>query len=226
MIFKYYGHSCFAIEVGGKTLLFDPFITQNPKAAGIQLAQLKADYILITHAHGDHTSDAVAVAKLTNAVCISNYEIIVWLEKQGIKKVHPMNHGGQWKFEDMTVKYVNAIHSSSFPDGSYGGQPGGFIVETKEGVFYYAGDTALTLDMKLWGKQYAFDFVVLPIGDNFTMGYEDAVRAAKLLRCDKVIGVHFDTFPYIKIDHDAAKAAFKAGGRKLILPESGGSFEV
>jgi L-ascorbate metabolism protein UlaG (beta-lactamase superfamily) len=226
MIFNYYGHACFSVEVAGKKLLFDPFITHNPKAAGIQLSSIQADYILISHAHGDHTGDAASLAKLTNAVCISNYEIITWLEGQGITKVHPLNHGGQWKFDFGTVKYVNAVHSSSFPDGRYGGNPGGFIVDTAEGTFYYAGDTALTMDMKLWGKQYEFDFVVLPVGDNYTMGYEDALRAAKLLRCEKVVGVHFDTFPAIMIDHEAAKSTFKSKGRKLILPEAGGRFDI
>lgn len=226
MIFKYYGHSCFSIEVVGKTLLFDPFITGNRKAANVQLTSIKADYILISHAHGDHVADAVALARQTGATCISNFEIITWLQRQKIEKCHPMNHGGQWKFDFGTVKYVNAIHSSSFPDGSYGGNPGGFIVDTVEGTFYFAGDTALMPDMKLWGKQHEFDFVILPIGDNFTMGMDDGARAAKMLKCDKAIGVHFDTFPYIEIDHRQAMEAFAAKGCKLILPEIGGSFEI
>lgn len=226
MIFKFYGHACFAVEVGGKTLLFDPFITGNPSAASVDMASIKADYILITHAHGDHVGDAAALAKSTGATCISNYEIISWLQGQGAQKGHPMNHGGQWKFDFGTVKYVNAIHSSSFPDGTYGGNPGGFIVDTVEGTFYYAGDTALTYDMKLWGKQYEFDFVVLPIGDNFTMGIEDGAHAAKMLRCDKVVGVHFDTFPYIVIDHAVAVNTFKEAGKTLILPEVGHPFEI
>ncbi|MBK9449648.1 MAG: metal-dependent hydrolase [Bacteroidetes bacterium] len=225
MIFKYYGHSCFAIEVAGKTLLFDPFISGNPLAGNVQLADIKADYILISHAHGDHVADAVALAKQTGATCVSNYEIITWLQNQGVAKGHPMNHGGQWKFEFGTVKYVNAVHSSSFPDGSYGGNPGGFIVDTVEGTFYFAGDTALTADMKIWGKQFEFDFVVLPIGDNFTMGIDDAAKAADFLRCEKVIGVHFDTFPYIVVDHELAKHTFQKAGSKLFLPEIGKSIE-
>ncbi|MFM2376276.1 MAG: hypothetical protein RLZZ165_1373 [Bacteroidota bacterium] len=226
MIFKYYGHACFAIEVGGRTLLFDPFISGNPLATGIQLDTIPADYILVTHAHGDHVGDALVIAKQTGATCISNYEIITWLQGQGVTKVHAMNHGGQWKFDFGSVKYVHAIHSSSFPDGAYGGNPGGFVIDTVDGTFYYAGDTALTQDMKLWGKHHEFDFVVLPVGDNYTMGFEDGARAAKMLRCEKVVGVHFDTFPYIVIDHAAAKEAFRKKGATLILPEIGKSFEI
>jgi L-ascorbate metabolism protein UlaG (beta-lactamase superfamily) len=225
MHFKYYGHSCFAIEIAGKTLLFDPFITGNPKAAAIQLASIKADYILISHAHGDHIGDAVALAKQTGATCVSNFEVVTWLQAQGVEKVHPMNHGGQWKFDFGVVKFVNAVHSSSFPDGTYGGNPGGFIVDTVEGTFYYSGDTALTYDMKLFGKHYEFDFVILPVGDNFTMGIDDAVRAAKMLKTKKVVGVHFDTFGYIVIDHKEAKAAFAKKGCQLYLPEIGGTLE-
>jgi L-ascorbate metabolism protein UlaG (beta-lactamase superfamily) len=225
MKLKFYGHACFAVEVAGKTLLFDPFITPNPKASHIALADVKADYILITHAHMDHIADAVALAELTGATCITNYEIASWLQGQGVKKLQYMNLGGQWKSEIGAIKYVNAVHSSSFADGSYGGNPGGFIVDTVEGTFYFAGDTALMSDMKLFGKHYELDFVVLPIGDNFTMGVEDAVRAAKMLRCDTVVGVHYDTFPPIEIDHAAAIAAFAAEGQTLHLPEIGGTLE-
>jgi L-ascorbate metabolism protein UlaG (beta-lactamase superfamily) len=225
MKFNYYGHSCFSIEVSGKTLLFDPFITGNSKATSISLSDIKADYILITHAHGDHTGDAVALATQTGATCVSNHEIITWLQKQGIQKGHGMNLGGQWKFDFGVVKYVNAVHSSSFPDGTYGGNPGGFIVDTVEGTFYFAGDTALMSDMKLFGKYHEFDFVVLPIGDNYTMGVEDAARAAKMLRCKEVVGVHFDTFPTIAIDHKEAKAMFKKKGARLHLPAIGDQLE-
>lgn len=221
MKFTFYGHACFSLEIAGKTLLFDPFISPNDKAAHIDTAAIKADYILISHAHGDHIADAVALAKQTGATCVSNYEIVTWLQAQGIEKAHPMNHGGQWKFDFGNVKYVNAIHSSSFPDGSYGGNPGGFIIESVQGTVYYSGDTALTNDMKLWGKQYEIDMAILPIGDNFTMGFEDAAQAAVMLKTKKVIGVHFDTFGFIEIDHEAAKAAFKAEGVKLHLLEIG-----
>ena len=225
MKFTFYGHACFSIEVAGKTLLFDPFISPNPKAAHIDMAAIKADYILISHAHGDHIADAVALAEQTGAKCVSNYEIVNWLQAKGIENAHPMNHGGQWKFDFGNLKYVNAVHSSSFPDGSYGGHPGGFIIESVQGTLYYSGDTALTYDMKLWGKQHDIDMAILPIGDNFTMGFEDAAEAAVMLNVKQAIGVHFDTFGFIEIDHDAAKAAFEAKDVQLHTLEIGDSMK-
>lgn len=221
MKFTFLGHSCFTVELNGQTLLFDPFISGNPKASHIDIGNLTADYILISHGHGDHIADAVPLAKQTGATCISCFEIVSWLGNQGIEKGHPMNLGGHWNFDFGRVKMVNALHSSSFPDGSYAGCPAGFVIEAGDKTFYFAGDTALMRDMRRWGKDYEFDFVVLPIGDNFTMGYKDAVRAAKWLRTDRVVGVHFDTFPYIEIDHKAAKEAFAAEGKELILLDVG-----
>jgi len=226
MKFTYYGHSCFLVETVGKKLLFDPFISGNELAHDIDIKSIKADYILISHGHADHILDAVALAKQTGATCISNYEIIEWLGAQGADKGHPMNFGGKWNFDFGTVKYVNAAHSSSFPDGTYAGNPGGFIVTTNEGSFYYAGDTALFSDMKLFGKHHELDFVVLPIGDNFTMGIDDAVIATKMLKCNQVVGVHFDTFGFIKIDHAEAKAKFESKGYNLHLPKIGQTIEL
>jgi L-ascorbate metabolism protein UlaG (beta-lactamase superfamily) len=225
MKFTYYGHSCFLIEINGKKLLFDPFITPNPAAAHIDTSTIKADYILISHAHQDHIADAVTLAKQTGATCIANYEIYLWLLAQGLEKVHPMNHGGQFKFGFGTVKMVNAVHSSSFPDGSYGGNPAGFIIKADGFNFYYAGDTALMSDMKYWGRIHDLDLAILPIGDNFTMGPGDAAIAGKRLKTDHVIGVHYDTFPPIVIDHETAKATFKSKDIKLHLLEIGGTKE-
>jgi len=220
----YYGHSCFAVETAGKTLLFDPFVTPNELAASVDVNSIPADFILITHGHFDHIADAVAIAKRTGARVISNFEIFQWLGKQGVQNVHPMNHGGSFRFEFGSVKYVNAIHSSSFPDGSYAGNPGGFVISTdSEGTFYYSGDTALTMDMQLVGESFDLRFAVLPVGDNFTMGVADAIRAAKMIRCDDIIGVHYDTFPPIKLDHEAAKAAFQEAGKRLHLLKIGAS---
>ena len=213
----YYGHSCFAAQVANKTLLFDPFITGNELAKAIDVQTIQADYILISHGHEDHMGDAADIAKRTGATIVSNYEIIVWFGKQGLQKSHALNHGGGWQFDFGHVKFVNAIHSSSLPDGTYGGNPGGFVVESAEGNFYYSGDTALTLDMKLIGESTPLTFAALCIGDNFTMGVDDAIKAAEFVRCREVLGLHYNTFPPIKIDPTAAKEKFKAAQQQLHL---------
>jgi L-ascorbate metabolism protein UlaG (beta-lactamase superfamily) len=226
MKITYYGHSCFSVLVCGKHLLFDPFITHNALAKNIDIATIPADYIFISHGHMDHLADAAAMAKRTGATLVSNFEITVWFTNQGIQKTHGMNHGGGWAFDFGRVKYVAAIHSSSFPDGSYAGNPGGFVVETREGNFYYAGDTALTLDMKLIGETTPLKFAALPIGDNFTMGTEDAIKASDFIRCNHILGVHYDTFPPIKIDQELARAKFQAAGKQLFLLNPGEGMEV
>lgn len=217
----YYGHACFSVAVGGKHLLFDPFITPNPLAKSVDINSIPADYILVSHGHEDHLADAVAIAKRTGATVIANYEVALWLNKNGAPKVHPMNHGGWAMFDFGPVKYVNAIHSSTLPDGSSGGNPGGFIVESSEGNFYYSGDTALTMDMKLIGESTKLKFAVLCIGDNFTMGADDAARAADFVRCREVLGVHYDTFPPIQIDHKIAAEKFRAANKNLHLLKIG-----
>ena len=225
MKLTYYGQSCFTVTAGGKTLLFDPFITPNELAKDIDPDSIAADFILISHGHEDHIADAVAIAKRTGAPVIANFEVANWLADQGISDVRGMNHGGAVDFEFGRVKLTNAIHSSSFPDGSYAGNPVGFVVSTADGTFYYAGDTALTLDMQLIADEFKLDFAVLPIGDRFTMGASDAARAADFIKCDRIVGVHFDTFPPIKIDHDAARSVFSAAGKTLLLLEIGDSIE-
>ena len=226
MKLTYYGHSTFAVEMKGKHLLFDPFITPNELAKDIDASQLKADYLLITHGHGDHVADAESIGKMNNAKVVSNFEIVSWFEQKGLTG-HPMNHGGKVNFDFGTVKYVNAVHSSVLPDGTYGGNPGGFVVWNEDICFYMAGDTALSMDMKLIPLTCPqLDFALLPIGDNFTMGYEDAVIASDYNRCDKVVGCHYDTFGYIKIDHDAAKKAFADKGKELILLSIGESLDL
>lgn len=226
MKFTFYGHASFAVEAGSKTILFDPFISPNPGAKHIDINGIKADYIFLSHGHGDHVADAVAIAKNTNATCVAAAEIAGWLQKQGLEKVHAMNHGGPIAFDFGTARGVNAIHSSSLPDGSYGGNPMGFVFNTGSGNFYYSGDTALTLDMQLiplWAK---LDFAVLPIGSNFTMDVADAIKAAGFVQCDTVIGVHYNTFPPIAIDTEKAKADFAAAGKKLLLPGIGDAIDI
>jgi L-ascorbate metabolism protein UlaG (beta-lactamase superfamily) len=219
----YYGHACFSVVVGDKNLLFDPFITGNPLAKNIDVKKVQADFILVSHGHEDHLADAVEIARRTNALVIANFEVATWLNQKGAPRVHPMNHGGGFQFDFGRAKFVNAIHSSTLPDGSNGGNPGGFVIESAEGNFYYSGDTALTLDMKLIGESAKLKFAALCVGDNFTMGPDDAVKAAEFVRCNEILGVHFDTFPPIKIDHAAAQEKFKAAGKTLHLLRPGGT---
>ena len=226
MKITYYGHSCFTLEVAGKTILFDPFISPNELAKGIDINSIKADFILISHGHEDHIADAVAIALNTGAVVISNWEIIAWLGKHGVKNVHPMNIGGHWFFDFGKVKCVNAVHSSSLPDGSYGGNPMGFLLETIDGNVYYAGDTALSMDMKLIGDYKQIDIAFLPIGNNFTMGIDNAIIAADFIKCDKIIGMHYDTFGYIKIDQSEAIEKFSATGKELVLMPIGNTIKL
>lgn len=225
MKITFYGHACLGIEVSGKHIIVDPFITGNPKAAHIDINNLKADYILLTHAHQDHTLDVEAIASRTGAVVVSNYEIASHYGAKGLN-YHPMNHGGSWNFDFGKVKYVIALHTSSFPDGSYGGQPGGFVIEGEHKNIYIAGDTALTMDMKLIPMRTKLDLAILPIGDNFTMDVDDAIIASDFVDCDKILGYHFDTFGYIEINHTEAKKKFFDAGKDLMLLEIGESIAL
>ncbi|WP_396153336.1 metal-dependent hydrolase [Flavobacterium sp.] len=225
MKITFYGHASLGIEVSGMHILVDPFISGNPKAAHIDIHSLQADFILLTHAHQDHILDAEAIAKRTNAVIVSNWENATYYGNKGFQS-HPMNHGGSWQFDFGKVKYVNAIHSSSFPDGTYGGNPGGFVIESEHKNIYISGDTALTMDMKLIPLRTKLDLAIFPIGNNFTMDVEDAITAAEFVECDKVLGVHYDTFGYIEINHDEAIKKFFNSGKDLMLLEIGGFIEL
>lgn len=220
MKLTYYGHSCFSVEAKGKKLLFDPFISGNELAKEIDVNTIEADYILISHGHFDHIADAVSIAQRTGAIVICAWEIYQWLTTQGITNIHPMNLGGKKVFDFGTLKCVVAQHSSSLPDGTYGGNPMGFVISSEKN-FYYSGDTALTMEMQLVPQGAAIDFSIMPIGDIFTMGYEDATRAAHMINCHTVVGVHYNTFPLIVLDIEKATAHFVRNGIDLKLPAIG-----
>lgn len=221
MNITYYGHSCFVVEINGKKILFDPFISVNELAKNIDVNSIQVDYILISHGHDDHIIDAEAIAKQTGAKVICNYEISLWLGKKGVENILPMNIGGKVRLDFGNVKCVVAQHSSGLPDGTYGGSPMGFVVESSEGNFYYAGDTALTYDMKLIGDYRKIDFAFLPIGDIFTMGVDNAIIACDFIDCDNIIGMHYDTFASIRIDKQDAISKFTRSGKKLTLMNIG-----
>jgi L-ascorbate metabolism protein UlaG (beta-lactamase superfamily) len=224
MKITYYGQSCLEIETGGKKLLFDPFITHNPLAKHIDISTIKPNYILVSHGHGDHVADLIEIQKNSGAKIICIAEIAGWLGKQDID-AHGMNIGGSFTFDFGRVKMVNAIHSSSMPDGSYGGNPAGFVIYAQDKTIYFAGDTALTYDMKLLADDN-IDWALLPIGDNYTMGAADAVKACDFINCKNVIGIHYDTFPAIKIDKEETMKNFIAAGLNLKLPAVGESLTL
>ncbi len=226
MKLTYYGHSCFMVTIGGKNILFDPFITYNELAKDIDVNSLTPDYIFLSHGHVDHIADCISIAKRTGCMVVANWEIHEWLNKNEVTNTHPMNIGGKWPFDFGTVKCVVAQHSSGLPDGSYGGNPMGFLFMTEAGNFYYSGDTALTWDMKLIPEWTKPGFSVLPIGDNFTMDIEDAILASDFIQCNRIVGVHYNTFGFIKIDTAKAVSAFAAKGKELILPAIGATIEL
>ncbi len=200
----YHGHSTLALEAGGAKLVVDPFFAPNNPAAKAKVSDIDADYILVTHGHSDHIADAAALAKRTGALVISNFEIATWLQRHGAANVHGMNTGGAFSFPFGRVKLTVALHSSTLPDGSSGGLPNGMLVTFNDGHdVYFAGDTALTYDMRLIGDRGGVDLAVLPIGDNFTMGPEDAIIAAQWVKAKHVLPVHYNTFDVIKQDGEA-----------------------
>lgn len=225
MKYTYYGQSCFLLEANGIKLLFDPFISQNPLAKDIDTSKIEADYILVSHGHGDHVGDLVSLAIQTKAKVIAMVEVAEWAEKQGVENVIDMNFGKS-KFDFGTLRMVWATHSSANPDGSYGGNPVGYVLETSGKVIYFAGDTALTQEMKILADLYKLDYAILPIGGHYTMDVDDAIIATKYLECNTVIGVHYNTFPPIKIDTEEAAAKFERENKLLLLPAIGETIEL
>jgi len=221
----YYGHASFELEAGGKKLLFDPFISHNPLAKAIDVNSLNPDYILISHGHGDHVADLETIQKNSGATVICIAEIASWLGNKGIENAHGMNIGGGYGFDFGRVKMVYALHSSSMPDGSYGGSPAGFVIHADGKKIYYAGDTALTMDMKLLADEN-LDWAYLPIGDNYTMGADDAIKAAGFINCKNIIGMHYDTFPVIKINKEEVRKKFESAGLNLKLLAIGESLTL
>ncbi len=224
MEYTYYGHSCFLVELNGVKILFDPFITGNDLAKHIDINTIKCDYVLLSHGHFDHVLDAEAIARNNNAIIVANFEVSTYYGNKGLK-YHPMNLGGKWAFEKFTVKAVSAVHSSVLADGTYGGGAMGFVVKTDDFSFYYSGDTALTLDMQLIPRFAKLNAAFLCMGDDLTMGVDDAIEAAHFAQCNNVIAMHFDTFPFIKLNTEQAIEQFAKAGRKLSVPEIGKTYE-
>jgi L-ascorbate metabolism protein UlaG (beta-lactamase superfamily) len=231
MEITFLGHAGVALHCAGHRIFIDPFITHHAgaQAAGLRVDGLELDELLLTHGHEDHVADAPAFAQRTGVVSIANYEVAMWLKDQGAQEVIPMNHGGVLQRPYGSVRMVNAVHSSTLPDGTPGGNPAGFVIESEGKRIYHAGDTALHMDMELIGRHWRPDLAFLPIGDCFTMGPEDALIAAEMIQCQRIVGIHLDTFPPIALSDDRkarAVAAFAEAGKTLILPSIGETLTV
>lgn len=225
MKITFLGHSCFTIESSASKILFDPAMSYVG-TPDVNAEDMNPDILVISHGHGDHIFDAESIAKRTKCKVVSNFEIIMWLQAKGVENGFPMNYGGTHTFDDVGIKMVTATHSSELPDGKNGGNPGGFVVKNHEKSIYYAGDTGLNYDMKLLGEYENITTAILPIGDIFTMGVKDAIRASDMVKCNKVIGMHYNTFPPITIDTDEAINEFNLAGKELILLNINETLEI
>lgn len=223
----FHGHATFGLTVDGTNLIIDPFLAPNSPVANASAEDVEADYVLITHGHGDHIADAIPIAQRTGATTVSNFEIHDWLLANGVEKAHPLHIGGGFNFPFGRVKLTIAHHGSALPDGSNGGNPAGLLLTLNDGKrIYFAGDTALTYDMRLIGDDGGCDVAVLPIGDNFTMGPADAIRAAEFVQAKHVIPCHYNTFPPIQQDADAFAINLKsATGIDCTVMQVGDTFD-
>jgi len=227
MKITFFGHSCFMIDTNGKRLLFDPFIVYNPLASHIDMEKIQPDYLLLSHAHQDHVADAEYFLANSAVKLISNYEIVSYYKSKGYENGWELNHGGGAMLDNgIQVKYTYAFHSSVFPDGAYGGNPGGFIIRDGNHTAFFSGDTSLSYDFKLIGDSEAIDVALLPIGGVFTMDMNDAAICGQFLKTDKVIGLHYNTFPPITIDKEVATNVFKDKSIDLLLLDIGTSYQI
>lgn len=224
--FTWLGHSAFLFEIDGHPILVDPFLSNNPLAAA-EARMLEAEIIFLSHAHGDHLGDTVDIAKRTGARVVSNFEIGNWMAKHGVQNIHQQNPGGGFDHGIVHAKWTVAFHSSSFPDGSYGGEPNGFILTAPGGErIYFAGDTALFSDMQLIGD-HGIDIAFLPIGDNFTMGPEDSFKAIEFIRPGLVVPMHYNTWDVIAVDVSswANHVSSETDATPIVL-DPGGSYSL
>ena len=223
----YYGHSTVGLDLNGVKVLFDPFITPNSLAKQIKLDEIQPDYIFLSHCHEDHVADMAVIQKNSSAEVVGIVETAAWVEKQGVdsKKVIAMNFGGTITTSFGTAKMVYALHTNSTPEGEYAGVPAGYLLKAEGGTIYFAGDTALTMEMQLLADQ-KLDWAFLPIGGFYTMDVEDAIKAAKMINCSNIIGIHYNTFPPIQLDEEEAIKKFKAAGISLHLLPIGESMNL
>ncbi|HEX2787214.1 MAG TPA: metal-dependent hydrolase [Ignavibacteria bacterium] len=224
MKITYHGHSCIQINSGKDSIIIDPFITGNP-AAKVKAKDIECNYIILTHGHADHFGDTIEISGENDATIIATAEIAYYCDRMH-RKTHAMNLGGCYEFSFGTIKLTLAHHSSSLPDGSYAGEPAGAIVNIDGKTIYHAGDTALFYDMKLIGELNKIDYAFLPIGDNFTMGPDEAVKAAEFINANTIIPIHYNTFDVIKQDAQNFKRKIEAIGKKCIVMNPEDSFEV